>query len=199
MVIQKVDYKREHKELYAATRMPAMVEVPELSFLMIDGSGDPNTSTAFQEAVGALYSVSYGLKFASKNGPAGMDYVVMPLEGLWSDPTGDEGAWRWTLMIMQPGEITQEMVAQAVRDAAARKPLPAAPQLRFERFAEGLAAQVLHMGPYDQEEPTIDRLMTFIAEQGYEPAGRHHEIYLSDPSRAAPEKLKTIIRHAIAP
>ena len=199
----KIDDKREFRELYAPGRDPAIVEVPEMTFLMIDGTGDPNTSPAFQAAVEALYAASYGLKFAIKRGPTGLDHVVMPLEGLWSVPgqtgypEGAADAWRWTLMLKQPDEVTAEMAADAIHEAAVRKPLVAATKLRLERFHEGSAAQIMHVGPFNAERPTIERLMAFIDEQGHVPTGRHHEIYLSDPARTAPEKLRTVIRHAI--
>jgi len=203
MMAVKVDDKREFRQLYAPGLEPAIVEVPEMTFLMVDGTGDPNTSPAFQAAVEALYAASYGLKFAIKRAPSGIDHVVMPLEGLWHVP-GETGypengadAWSWTLMIKQPDEVTQELAAEAIHDAAVRKPLPAATRLRLERFEEGRAAQILYVGPFDAEPPTIERLMDFIRAQGHAPTGRHHEIYLSDPSRTAPEKLKTIIRHPI--
>ena len=203
MMAVKVDDKRELRQLYAPGREPAIVQVPEMTFLMIDGTGDPNTSPVFRAAVEALYAASYGLKFAIKRGPTGIDHVVMPLEGFWwvpgqpGYPEGGKDEWRWTLMIKQPDEVTSEMAADAIHDAAVRKPLEAATKLRLERFEEGVAAQVMHVGPFNAERPTIERLMAFIGEQGFEPMGRHHEIYLSDPSRTAPERLKTIIRHAV--
>jgi len=203
MMAVKVDDKREFRQLYAPGLEPAIVEVPEMAFLMIDGIGDPNTSAAFHAAVEALYAASYGLKFAIKRAPSGIEHVVMPLEGLWQVPgatgypDGGPDAWAWTLMIKQPDEVTPELAAEAIHEAAVRKPLPAATKLRLERFEEGRAAQVLYVGPFDQERSTIERLMDFIREQGFAPSGRHHEIYLSDPSRTAPEKLKTIIRHPV--
>jgi hypothetical protein len=148
--------------------------------------------------VEALYSVSYALKFALKRGPRQLDYRVMPLEGLWwvEDMTQfsieRKSDWEWTMMIRQPDEVDEDLLEQAVHKASAKKDLPALPLLRLERFTEGLAAQIMHIGPYAAEGPTIQRLHAFIAEQGYERAGKHHEIYLGDPRRSAPEKLKTI-------
>ena len=197
----KVDLKRELQDLYTAKSAPAMVEVPEQQFLMIDGHGDPNTSKQYREAVSALFSVSYAAKFALKR--AGIvDYVVMPLEGLWSSPdmsaftTGNKSAWDWTMMIMQPDSVTLE-VFEAALEKAAQKSLPALERTRLERFAEGPAAQVMHRGPYSTEGPTVAALHAFIAEQGHELAGRHHEIYLSDPRRSAPENMKTILRQPV--
>ena len=201
MTAAKVDFKRELRELYAPTRTASLVQVPELSFLMVDGHGDPNTSAEYREAVSALFSVSYAARFALKRSGL-IDYGVMPLEGLWWVPDisefsiEDKTAWDWTAMIMQPEEVTDAVLADA-KQAAAQKGLPALERLRLERFAEGLSAQVLHVGPYSAEGPTIAGLHEFIAEQGYERAGKHHEIYLSDPGRAAPEKLKTIIRQPV--
>ena len=203
MTTLAIDDKREFRRLYAPGREPELVEVPRMPFLMVDGTGDPNSAPAFQAAVEALYAASYGLKFTIKRGATGADHVVMPLEGVWSVPgqTGypdrDADGWRWTLMIRQPDEVTVTMAADAIHDAAVRKPLPAATRLRLEAFEEGPAAQIMHIGPFNEERPTIERLMAFIESQGLEPTGRHHEIYLSDPSRTAPERLRTILRHAV--
>lgn len=199
----KIDFKRELRELYAPGHEPSLVEVPELAFVMIDGRGDPNTAPAYREAVEALYAVAYAAKFAVKRAPDGIDFGVMPLEGLWwaedmsRFSSEDKTDWSWTAMIMQPEPVTTEIAEAARQHAAAKKSLPALERLRFERFHEGLAAQVLHIGPYAEEGPTIARLHAFIAEHGYVPAGKHHEIYLSDPARSAPEKLKTVIRQPV--
>jgi len=196
---EKVDFKRVLRGLYAPTRTPTVVEVPEMAFLMIDGHGDPNTSAQYRDSVSALFSVAYSARFALKRAGA-IDYGVMPLEGLWFVPdmatfsTEDKSAWDWTMMIMQPDEVTEAVLADAKASAAAKRSLPALDRLRLVRFAEGLAAQVLHVGPYTAEGPTIAWLHEFTVEQGRELAGKHHEIYLGDPARSAPEKLKTIIR-----
>jgi hypothetical protein len=200
---KKLDYKRELNELYGPRAgPPAIVDVPELSFLMVDGMGDPNTSRNYREAVEALFAVSYRVKFAVKRGAGGIDYGVMPLEGLWwvddmsTFSVDDKSNWSWTAMIMQPDVVTDELVQGSIPEAS--KKLPAATRLRLDRFGEGRAAQVLHLGPYSAERPTIERLHAFIAEAGYRLRGKHHEIYLSDPSRAEPAKLKTILRQPIA-
>ena len=204
MPATKIDFKRELRELYAPGRRPVVVDVPEMAFVMIDGHGDPNTADSYREAIEALYAVSYTVKFAVKRGPAEIDFGVMPLEGLWwsQDPTvfstGDKSAWNWTAMIMQPEPVTAEIVEEACHQAAAKKSLPALEKLRYERFAEGSAAQVMYVGPYKDEGPTIAALHAFIAEQGGTLTGKHHEIYLGDPRRAAPEKLKTVIRQPLA-
>ncbi|MBI5310907.1 MAG: GyrI-like domain-containing protein [Actinobacteria bacterium] len=171
---------------------------------MVDGKGDPNTSVEYEAAVAALYAVSYTLKFSTKRSPSGVDYKVMPLEGLWwshdlSDfTTGNKSDWEWTMMIMQPDFVTPEDFEQARDAATAKKDLPAAPKLRLEKFREGSAAQVMYVGPYSDEGPTIKALHEFIEESGYVLDGKHHEIYLGDPRRTAPEKLKTIIRQPCA-
>lgn len=189
--------------LYRARQTPELVDVPRFSFLMVDGHGDPNTSTRFQEAVQALYASSYALKFAFKRA-GGADYRVAPLEGVWwakdmtSFAAGDKSDYRWTLMIRQPEDVAADMVEGVAAEVVKKKQLPIVQELRLEPFAEGQAAQVLHVGPYAAEGPTIERLHTFIAEQGLVPRGKHHEIYLGDPRRAAPERLKTIIRQPVS-
>lgn len=198
----RVDLRQELRELYTAGRSPALVDVPDLSFLMVDGHGDPNVAQEYREAVSALFSVSYAARFALRRADI-LDYRVMPLEGLWWVPDmsqfsiADKSDWDWTAMILQPDEVTEEVLAAAKATAAAKRSLPALERLRLERFAEAKAAQVMHRGPYSSEGPTIAGLHAFIAEQGYERTGKHHEIYLSDPSRSAPEKLKTIVRQPV--
>ena len=199
--MKKIDHKKELKHLYGpSAKKVSVVDVPPMSFLMIDGQGDPNTSQAYQEAVSALYSVSYTLKFMIKKGEMAIDYKVMPLEGLWwtedmsQFTMDDKGAWKWTAMIMQPDFVTAEMVEAAKDRAQKKKGLAAISLIRFEALHEGRAAQIMHVGPYAEEPPTIEKLHEFIAAQGGTPSGKHHEIYLSDPNRTAPEKLKTVIR-----
>jgi hypothetical protein len=203
MTVVKVDFKRQLAPLYAATPAPALVEVPELSFLMVDGHGDPNASQQFRDAVSALYAVAYAAKFALKRAGV-LDYSVMPLEGLWWVPDmstfsiEDKAAWDWTMMILQPSELSDEVFEQA-RAKAADKGLAAVERLRLQRFAEGRAVQLLHRGAYSAEGPTIAALHAFIAENGMQLRGKHHEIYLSDPSRTAPERMKTILRQPVRP
>jgi hypothetical protein len=202
---RKIDMRRELRALYAPPATPVLVDVPELAFLMIDGRGDPNTSTEYREAVAALYAVSYALKFAIKRTANGADYAVMPLEGLWwADDMTDfdfrKADWHWTMMIAQPDLVTLERVEQAAADTMRKKNLPTVTRLRLERFCEGLCAQVLHVGPYSAEGPTIASLHAFIRDHGYTFDGRrqkHHEIYLSDPRRTAAAKLKTVVRQPI--
>lgn len=202
MARTKIDYKRELGELYTAGPQPALIDVPTLSYAMIDGHGDPNTAAEYTEAVETLYAFSYAAKFAVKH-RGGVDFVVMPLEGLWWVPdmskftTADKSAWDWTMMIVQPAAVTAEIVDHALGKVAAKKGADAAARLRLERFDEGLSAQVMHRGPYASEGPTIARLHAFIAGAGHELVGKHHEIYLSDPRRTAPEKMKTILRQPV--
>ena len=200
----KIDFKRELRELYLPGRTPSLVEVPEMTFLMVDGQGDPNTTAAFGEAINALYAVAYGVKFAVRRmSSGGIDFGVMPLEALWwsaDAPTlrlDDKSEWHWTAMIMQPAPVTAAIVKDACAEAARKRPTPGLALLRHQRFAEGTAAQVLHIGPYGEEGPTIRALHEFIAASGYTPSGKHHEIYLGDPRRCAAEKLRTIIRQPV--
>ena len=173
-----------------------------MNFLMVDGSGDPNKSPEFQEAVEALYGVSYTLKFSVKKS-GGPDYAVMPLEGLWwmDDPEGfdieKKDQWKWTVMIAQPDFITSAMVEDAVRQVKSKKDSPSLSRMRFESYSEGAAVQIMHIGPYAEEGPTVARLHDFARANGYELAGKHHEVYLSDPRRCAPEKMKTIMRQPV--
>lgn len=200
----KKDFKKEFSTCYQQKKgQISIVEVPEFQYLMIDGQGDPNASQAFKEAVEALYSMSYKIKFANKANPDTPDYTVMPLEGLWwaEDMTDfaslDRSEWLWTMMILQPDFIDAVLVEKVRSDLAKAKDLPGLPKLRFESMTEGLAAQILHIGPYSEEAPTIEKLHQYIHENGYELTGKHREIYLSDMRRTAPEKLKTIIRQPV--
>ncbi|BCJ75354.1 hypothetical protein CS0771_48980 [Catellatospora sp. IY07-71] len=201
--LDKYDIKKAFRELYAPpTRDFAVVDVPELRYLAVDGHGDPNTSAAYGNAVEALYGVAYALKFASKAG--GKDFVVGPLEGLWraDDPsvflTRDKAAWSWTMLISQPDWITEDMVRAAVAAVAAKKQNPALAEVRLRSLAEGRCVQILHVGSYDDEAPTLARLHErYLPEHGLTFNGDHHEIYLSDPRRTEPAKLKTILRQPV--
>ncbi|MGZ5488988.1 MAG: GyrI-like domain-containing protein [Candidatus Aminicenantales bacterium] len=202
--MKTIDLKKSLKPFYTASASkPAIIDVPALKTLMVDGTGDPN-GPAFQEAVGSLYSVAYTLKFTFKKEKA-IDYPVMALEGLWcaDDPSvfvnGKRDEWKWTIFIVLPGVVTRKDVADAVAAVKKKAKFPRFPEVRFEKFAEGRAAQVMHIGPYAAEGPTIERLHKFIADEGYCLRGRHHEIYFGDPRRSAPEKLKTLIRQPVEP
>jgi hypothetical protein len=194
-------------DLYAASRMPELVRVPGLSFAMVDGTADPTGSDEFSSAIGALYGISYTLRFGVKR-ERGVVYRVGPLEALWwADDMADfrQGArdrWHWTAMIVQPALVTDGMFDDARAEVARKRgPSSALEHARLERLDEGLAGQVLHVGPYSAEGPTIDRLHAFIHDSGLTFDGRrerHHEIYLGDPRRSAPEKLRTIVRQPVA-
>lgn len=197
--MSKLDLKKEYKGLYQpSAREIIEVDVPTFSYLMVDGEGDPNTASAYARAVKALFATSYAAKFLVKKGPQAVDYTVMPLEGLWwaDDPaiflSGERSHWKWTMMIVQPACVSSDIIEAAIAQAR-RKGIAAVEQLRFERFTEGRCAQVLHIGPFSEEGPTIERLHDFIQARG-ELAGKHHEIYLSDIRRADPQKWKTVIR-----
>ena len=201
--MEKIDFRKELKHLYRSTlKKFDIVDVPAMNFLMIDGKGDPNTAKEYTDAIEALYSASYTLKFMVKKSD-NVDYGVLPLEGLWwvddmtHFVTGNKDEWKWTAMIMQPEFITKERVDKAIEDVKTKKDLTALPKLKFSSFNEGLSAQTMYVGPYADEGSTIMEIHKFIKEKGYELRGKHHEIYLSDPRRSKPEKLKTIIRQPI--
>jgi hypothetical protein len=199
--MEKIDLKKQWKQLYQpSAKNVVAVDVPLFHYLMVDGEGDPNGSQPFQEAVEALYSLSYTLKFALKKGPRAIDYGVMPLEGLWwaDDPKdfllANKSTWKWTLMILQPEFITPVEVETACAEVRKKKNPAGLDRVRFESLEEGPSAQILYTGTYADEAPTIQRLHDFIQASGKQWHGRHHEIYLSDPRRTAPEKRKTILR-----
>ena len=207
--MSKLDLRKQLKYLYApSAKKVEVVDVPRFEFAMVDGEIEPGRgpedSPAFQEALEALYGISYTLKFASKlRKEDPLDYTVMALEGLWwveegeFDITHPEG-WRWTLMIMQPDHITPGMYEDALRQLRQKKgERPGFSRLRFESFQEGLCVQIMHVGPYAEESATIARMHAFAQENGYRLCGKHHEIYLGDPRRASPEKMKTVLRHPI--
>ena len=199
----KFEWKKDLKRLY---QPPAgefsEITVPAMNFLMVDGEGDPNTAPAYKSAVEWLYSVSYPLKFASKK-ELDRDYTVFPLEGLWwADDmttflTREKSAWKWTMMIAQPDWITRAMVDAAIAKAALKLG-PSPSSLRFERYDEGLCVQIMHVGSYDAEGPVLARLHNeYLPQHGLKETGRHHEIYLGDPRKSAPEKLKTVLRQPV--
>ncbi len=203
--MDKIDFKKELKTLYKpSAKKVDIVEVPKLNYFMVDGEGDPNTSQSFQDAIDVLYPLSYTLKFMIKKGELGIDYGVLPLEGLWwaddmsSFSVENKDGWKWTLMIMQPDFVTKEMVQEAMEQVKVKKNPVSLPLVRFESFEEGKVAQIMHIGPFSEEGPTVEKVHSFIEENGSQRRGKHHEIYLSDIRRAAPEKWKTIIRQPMS-
>jgi hypothetical protein len=202
--MSKIDFKKTLKELYAPPKKFVVVDVPEMQFLMADGHGDPNVAQEYQDVVTALYAVAYKIKFISKH-TLEKDYVVPPLEGLWwaadmdtFSVKRDKSQWDWSMMIMTPEWITSEMFADAVDQVRNSKNPAALDKVRLEKYHEGPSAQIMHIGSYDDEAPTLEKLHTeFIPANGYIENGKHHEIYLSDPRRVAPEKLKTVLRQPV--
>lgn len=202
--MKKIDLKKEYKTLFTASdKNAALVDVPKANYLSILGKGDPNTSPAYKEAIESLFSVSYAIKFAIKKGSQAIDYGVLPLEGLWwvenmeEFNIDDKSNWLWKAMIKQPEFVDNDLVIIAIEQVRKKKALAQLATIKFEPLSEGVCAQILHKGPFSEEGPTIEKLHQFIKENGYQFNGHHHEIYLSDPRRSAPEKLKTIIRQPI--
>lgn len=203
--VQTYDVKRERRDLYAPGSGDfTIVEVPPMWFLMVDGRGDPNTSAAYREAVTGLYTLSYAVRAVTRS-RLGRVHTVGPLEGLWSAVdldvfrTRDKDAWQWTLMIVQPDWVTADLVEEA-RAVAHRKRLPALDPVRFACHSEGRSVQILHIGSYDDEAPTLRRLHEqFVPAHGLVPTGRHHEIYLSDARRTEPARLRTVLRQPVGP
>ena len=201
----KIDLKRELPWYTAKRDSPQIIEVPELQYLMIDGHGDPNTP-AYEAAVSALYPLAYTLKFASKK-HVGRDYVVMPLEGLWwaddmdtFTSARDKTRWDWTLMILTPEWITVDMFTSAVDQVRGKKTPERLDDVRLEGLSEGQCVQALHVGAYDDEAELLRRMHEeFIPQHGLTMVGKHHEIYLGDPRRVEPSKLRTILRQPVAP
>ena len=206
------DYKKEQKDLYFPKAKPSIIDVPEMLFIMIDGKGNPNTSSEYEKALEILYGLSYSIKMSKKSGTQPenyFDYVVPPLEGLWWGEAGyfdglnitDKDKLCWTSMIRQPEFVTQEVFEKAKQSLGKKKPELDLSLARLVSFNEGLCAQIMHIGSYDDEPATITVLEKHIIESGYKndisEIRRHHEIYLSDPRKTAPEKLKTVIRHPI--
>ncbi|MFC3371958.1 GyrI-like domain-containing protein [Glutamicibacter protophormiae] len=202
VLVDKIDFKKT--DSYRAPKSFQFVEVPQMQYLMIDGHGDPNTAQTYQDALQTLYPVAYKLKFSSKQ--AGRDYVVPPLEGLWwaermdsFTSARDKSQWDWTMMLMVPDWLGPEDVAKALGAAQNSADLPAGDKIRLGNLSEGRCLQVLHIGSYDDEAPVLARMHQYIKDQGLDLTGKHHEIYLSDPRRVQPEKLRTILRQPVVP
>lgn len=209
-VVSKLDLRREYKEFYGPPpRKVVVVDVPELQFISLDGviaAGiNPAESDEFHAAMEAMYGVGYGLKFMSKlreKNP--IDFTVMALEALWSVPSGgfdfQKGEpWEFTLLMMQPDHIDQKMFEDVVAQTATKRPNRRLDDLSLVKWREGPSIQIMHIGPYSEEAKTIALMETYAEEHGYRYRGRHHEIYLGDPTRAKPENLKTILRQPVHP
>ena len=198
--MEKIDFKKEMKHLYQpSAKEVVQVDVPTANYLMVDGEGDPNTSQAYSDAIEVLYAVSYTVKFIIKKGTSAVDYGVMPLEGLWwaddmsGFTTADKSSWKWTMMIAQPSFVTREIIELAIAEVKKKKNPTAISKIRLESFSEGRCAQIMHVGPFSEEGPTVEKVHQFIDYRSQR-IGKHHEIYLSDIRKAAPSKWKTIIR-----
>ena len=202
--VDKFDLKKTLPNYFKAQPEKfSVVNIPKCNYLMVDGKGDPNTAPEYVEAIELLYGVSYTLKFLSKR-EAGVDYVVPPLEGLWwakdmsTFESREKSKWSWTMMIMVPNEVSKVLVKVAIKNFQDKKPALDISKLRFDSLSEGESVQVLHVGPYDAEGPILSRLHNeFMPENGYEFNGKHHEIYLGDPRKTEPSKLKTILRQPV--
>lgn len=206
---KSLDFKKEFKDLYMPPAKPVLITVPPMNFIMADGTGDPNGNPAFQEAVELLYGLSFTIKMSKMKNkqPEGyFEYVVPPLEGLWWIDGGgfsfdQRDNWRWTLMIRQPEFVTSDFFAWAAQELAAKKPELPVSKARFEAFDEGLCVQAMHLGPYATEPETMGRIEEFLGANGLKDrlghGGKHHEIYLSDPRKADPGKMKTVLRHPV--
>lgn len=202
--MDKVDFKKTLDSYRASAGNFRLVDVPEIRYLMVDGHGDPNASPAYVEALESLYPVAYKMKFASKM-DLGRDYVVPPLEGLWwaedmaaFTTARDKSQWDWTMMLLVPDWIDHAMFSAAVDKVGTKKPPPRLDDVRFESLTEGTCVQTMHLGSFDDEANVLAQLHDhFIPSQGLHLAGKHHEIYLSDFRKVAPEKLRTILRQPV--
>ena len=201
--MSKVDFKKTLKQFYIPPKEFVIVDVPEMQFVMVDGHGDPNTAQEYQDAIEALYAVAYKIKFISKK-TLEKDYTVPPLEGLWwaedmtTFLTRDKSQWDWTMMIMTPEWIIVDIFNEAVKLVRKAKDPASLDLVRLERYQEGLSVQIMHIGSYDDEGPVLSQMHSdFIPNNGFLENGKHHEIYLSDPRRVVPEKMKTVLRQPV--
>ncbi|MHB8086886.1 MAG: GyrI-like domain-containing protein [Anaerolineaceae bacterium] len=201
--MEKLDLKKQYKALYnPSAKENSIIDIPPLTYIMVDGHGDPNTSPVYVEAIQTLYSLAYTLKFHCKTALE-KDFTVMGLEGLWWVPdmgsfsTAKKSDWDWTMMILQPDFITPALFEEAKSKSVAKGKAPLADIARLETYHEGTSVQIMYFGPYADEGPTIAKMHAYAFEQGYVLDGKHHEIYMSDVRKVAPEKNKTIIRQPI--
>jgi hypothetical protein len=207
--MEKIDYKKDFRQFFSASaKSPTVVEVSEFQYLMTDGEGEPNTSPGFQKAIQTLYGVIFTLKMSWKfkkleKPPGYVDFTVPPLEGLWWMKDGSDfdmnrkADWRWRLMLMTPDFFSNKILDEVIANLREKRGEDQVVNCRLERWEEGLCVQIMHVGPYGAEGPTLEKLHTFAKEKGYTLQGKHHEIYLGDPRRTSPEKLKTILRQPV--
>lgn len=205
-MVEKIDLKKQWKHLYSpSAKAPSLVEVPAANYLMVDGNGNPNRSQRFKAAIETLYPLAYALKFAVRK-QTGIDYGVMPLEGqYWGTPIDqthfteeDKEKWSWTLMILQPQWVTEELFHTILSQVKEKKSPLLIDEVRFVCFQEGMVAQIMHIGSFNDEQENVIRLRQLAYQQGYQLAGKHHEIYLNDFNRTAPENLKTVLRQPVS-
>ena len=209
MTEKAFDFKKEFKDLYMPKSKPMLIEVPSMSFIMVDGKGDPNNNEDFQQAVEVLYGLSFAIKMSKMKGnqPEGyFEYTVPPLEGLWWIKDGyfsleQRENWEWTLMIRQPDFVTKDVFIRAGNQVKTKKPGLTIEAAKFETYVEGLCVQMMHIGPYATEPETMALMEDFVKTEGLRDrvgkGGKHHEIYLSDPRKCKPEKMKTVLRHPV--
>lgn len=200
--MSKTEFKKQYGQLYFPGHKEfSIIDVPPMNFIMIDGHGNPNNNPQYNDIIQALYSAAFTLKFAMK--PKGHEFTVAPLEGLWwmenmaEFSVENKDRWDWTMMIMQPEFVTSALVEQVLKEIERKKSIPELSRMRFETYQEGLCVQIMYFGVYADEGPAIARMHAYIAENGYVTNGKHHEIYIGDPRKSAPEKLRTVIRQPI--
>lgn len=203
--MSKVDYKKDFKGLYLPKAVPVLIDVPAMTFIMVDGKGDPS-GEEYQQAVSLLYSLSYTIKMKGKELPGYCDYTIFPLEGLWWIDGGafdfkQRGNWLWISMIRQPDFVTPDVLRWAIELTQKKKPEHDTSRARLEVFTEGLCVQMMHIGPFATEPETVDKIRALIEQAGLADATgnvrKHHEIYLSDPNNVSPEKMNTVLRHPV--
>lgn len=206
-----IDFMKQDKALYLPKTEPEIIHIPKMKFIMVDGKGQPEGgppehNTEFQNAFSALYGIAYSIKMSYKKGdePAGyQNFKVAPPEGLWWMEDGKAfdmkrpEEWRWTLMLRMPEFVTPEVVAGYAEQLNQKKKTSIYSNVRLEEYEEGDVVQLMHIGPYDQEGPNIEKMLDYAKEKGYQLRGKHHELYYGDPRRTAPERLKTVLRQPV--
>jgi hypothetical protein len=201
MTETKLDFRKEQPALYGGKAGDiTTVDVPDMKFLMINGKGDPNTAQEYKDSIETLYAVSYGVKMPFKKKYPANDYVVPPLEGLWymddmsKFSTASKSEWLWTMMVRVPDYVPDEEITKAIGEVKRKKHPASIDKVRLEHLAEGKCVQALHIGPYNAEAPLIMKMHAWIKDNGHKERGKHHEVYIGDVRKVAPEKLKTVLR-----